>query len=269
MPTRIVKLIIEGLPGEKFRIRLADFLRELNLFLQLLNEADHQVTSKFDLANDYRIIDLSHSSPATVVVEAVPRNPRIDISDEIITELFGILGNIDEGKSLPKRIGTTLLTSIRDMSSLVGPSLSRVQINSDDKIINMGPSFSGHITELLRREETFPGAIRGMLESINIHLGVNVFRIYPDVGPQKVACHFPNELQTAAVSGIGKFVEVRGILKYKAASPYPYQINVEDLVVFPSDSELPRFSELLGVAPNATGEVNSETFIRRLRDASA
>ena len=76
MANRVVKLIVEGLPGDKSRIRLADFLRELNLFLQLLNEADRQVTSKYDLANDYRIIDLSHSSPATVVVEAIPRDPK-------------------------------------------------------------------------------------------------------------------------------------------------------------------------------------------------
>ena len=185
-----------------------------------------------------------------------------------MTELFSILGDIDQGRSLPKRISTTLLTSIRDMSSLVGRSLSRVQINSDDKIINMNTAFSGHIVELLRTEETYPGAIRGMLESINIHLGVNVFRIYPDIGPQKVICHFPTELQSSAVLGVGKSVEVRGILRYKAASPYPYQINVEALKIFPPDDELPTFAQLLGVAPDATGKISSEMFIRQLRDAA-
>ena len=108
-----------------------------------------------------------------------------------------------------------------------------------------------------------------MLEQINIHLGANTFYIYPDIGPKEITCRFPNRLFDDAVSAVGKRVEVFGTLQYRVGVPFPHLIEVDNVEAFPPDYELPDWDDLRGRAPDATGELSSEAFIRELRDAWA
>ena len=115
-------------------------------------------------------------------------------------------------------------------------------------------------------DEECEGSIEGMLEQINLHLGANTFHIYPDVGPRKVTCHFPTKLYDDAVSAVGRRVEVSGTLRYRARGEFPHQIAVTQIEVFPPVSELPDWDDLRGRAPDATGGLSTEEFVRELRD---
>jgi len=107
-----------------------------------------------------------------------------------------------------------------------------------------------------------------VLEAINVHDGANVFRIFPDVGPSRVTCHFPSLLERDAVQAIRRFVEVTGILRYKAAADYPHEIEVRALEVLPLEEDLPSLEDLRGSAPDCTGHLLSEEFVRGLRDVA-
>ena len=112
----------------------------------------------------------------------------------------------------------------------------------------------------------FSGVIEGDLEQINVHEGANTFHIYPAVGPKKITCRFPNKLYEDAVAAVGKRVEVYGILRFRPGASYPHQIALTDIEIFPPESELPAWDDLRGRAPNATGGLSSEAFVRELRD---
>lgn len=268
MSNRIIKLVIEGSPEERFQVRFADFLRELNLFLQLLNETNKMMQPSGDLSNDYRIIDLSHSSPATVTIEALSKSKNVDLTEKVISEMFTVLREIESGVELQKPLTIPFLVSVRDMSSIVGSSLNDVRIISQENEFSFNKPLSERISKLLRSEEVYPGSVRGMLESINIHNGANVFRIYPDIGASKLSCHFSSEFLEDAIAGVGKYVEVRGVLKYKTTAKYPFHIDADSLIVLPDEDDLPKFNDVFGIAPNATGAMSSEEFIRNIRDAS-
>jgi hypothetical protein len=105
-----------------------------------------------------------------------------------------------------------------------------------------------------------------MLEQINIHEAANVFHIYPETGPKKVTCRFPSALYDDAVSAVGKRVEVFGTLKYRARATFPHEIAVRQIETFPPTHELPDWEDLRGRAPDATGGLPSEVFVRGLRD---
>ena len=66
---------------------------------------------------------------------------------------------------------------------------------------------------------------------------------------------------------MGRRVEVFGTLSYRAAAPFPHQVSVSAIEVFPPESELPDWEDLQGRAPDATGALPSEAFVRELRDA--
>ena len=127
--------------------------------------------------------------------------------------------------------------------------------------------FKKIMSHALAPEEFSKGFIRGMLEYINIHQGKNVFRIYPDIGPVKISCHFSDKLMDAAITAVGKFVEVKGELKYKAVSQDPHEISVEEIEVMPEENALPSLYDLRGLVPNITGELTTEQFVRKIRDA--
>jgi hypothetical protein len=45
-------------------------------------------------------------------------------------------------------------------------------------------------------------------------------------------------------------------------------MDVSELIAFPDEKELPSLHDLRGSAPDATGELLSEDFIRELRNAA-
>lgn len=54
--------------------------------------------------------------------------------------------------------------------------------------------------------------------------------------------------------------------KRPSGASFPHQVQVTQIEAFPPESELPDWDDLRGMAPDATGELSSEAFIRELRD---
>jgi hypothetical protein len=107
-----------------------------------------------------------------------------------------------------------------------------------------------------------------MLEAINVHNRVNKFHIFPSIGPVKVACHFPDEMLADAISAINRYVFVSGQVKYHKRQFFPHAVEVVEMKVYPEERELPTLESLRGIAPDATGELDSVTFVRRIRNAT-
>jgi hypothetical protein len=74
-------------------------------------------------------------------------------------------------------------------------------------------------------------------------------------------------LKEAAIGAVGQFIEVHGIIHYKAVSTFPHQIDVKKLEVLPDEEELPSIFDLKGIAPGLTGGLSSEEFAQGLKDA--
>jgi hypothetical protein len=219
-----ISLSIEGLPSEEGHVLAPDFLRAVQLLLVTLKRIEHQVTMGAEKDSIYfRVVDLSHSSPATVVLQAQTTNQAEDQRHALLERFFSVLGRVESG-SLQGRFDYPMLASIRDMTRPVGRSLAGLRVSGMGKVIPFDQQFRANIETVLAPEQTYPGSIRGVLEAINVHNGANVFRIFPDVGPSKVTCHFPPSLERDAVLAIRRFVEVTGILKYKTAADYPHDL---------------------------------------------
>ncbi len=112
------------------------------------------------------------------------------------------------------------------------------------------------------------GSAKGRLEYLNLHGMANVFYIYPPHNLSKIKCRFSKKLRASVIASIDKNVTVYGIKKYKPniKSYNPYEIMVEDINVHPNSEQLPKLSDLYGIAPDATGNKTSEDFIRGIRD---
>ncbi len=74
-------------------------------------------------------------------------------------------------------------------------------------------------------------------------------------------------MKEAAIGAVGQFIEVHGIIHYKAVSTFPHQIDVKKLEVLPDEEGLPSIFDLKGIAPGLTGGLSSEEFAQGLKDA--
>jgi len=263
-----IKIIIEGMPEDNGLLRANAFISELYAITKNILKVDKLISGRGTPSFYLRIVELSYGSPAIVVMDAVPENPDIDLRDKTMNKFYSAYQNIETGTLERKEIEYSLIEGLIETTSIIGKSIYSTRIITDGYDLNLTREFKAKLDMILAPEEKTKGFVRGMLEYINIHHGKNIFRIYPDVGPIKITCHFPAELMKSAIAAVGKYVEVKGELRYKAVSKYAHEIIVEEIEIFPSDEELPTLYDLRGIAPNLTGDLSSEEFVRKIRNAS-
>lgn len=266
MQRKAVTITFHGLPSENGNVRLLDFVGRLNSFSAAISRADRLASDSHSSTFYFRIVDLKHTSPATITIEAYPKDPSIDFRARSFDQVFSIMQQVNENR-LQKPTDYDLLENIRQFVAPVGMTLASLQIISDGYDIQVTKEFKVKMDLEMAPENTHVGFIRGALEYINIHGGKKVFRIYPEIGPNRVTCHFSDDFKEAAIHAVGQFVEVHGIIHYKVVSTFPHQIDVKKLEVLPEEDELPSILDLRGIAPGLTGGLSSEEFAQNLKDA--
>jgi hypothetical protein len=259
-----ITLIIEGLPEDEGKVRLGAFMSQLQNLSATITKLDREA-NEGKAATYFRIAELSYKSPVRVVIEpqALPKQPYL--GHAIIKSLGRVVGALENGSDL-SGLDADLLEDIRGLAKPVGKSVKNVTLLFNDHRFDLTPRVAAKVDDALAVDEECEGGIEGMLEQINLHHGANVFYIYPEVGPRKLTCHFPSRLYDDAVSAVGKRVEVYGTLHYRTGATFPHQVAVTAIEAFPPESELPDWDDLRGRAPDITGELSSEAFVRELRN---
>ena len=114
---------------------------------------------------------------------------------------------------------------------------------------------ANNLDKALAIEDECDGALDGMLEQINVHLGANTFTFTRNWF-RKVTCRFPSSLYDNAVAAVGRKVEVCGVPRIRSGAQFPHQISVSGIEVFPHESELPDSDDLRG--PGSARDGRSE-----------
>jgi hypothetical protein len=259
-----ITLIIEGLPEDNGQVRLGAFMNQLQKLNATITKLDREA-NEGKQATVYKIAELSYKSPVRVVLEpqALPKNPYVG---RAIIESLGRVTSALEHEDDLSGLDADLLEDIRGLAKPVGKSVANVTLLFNAHRFDLTPKLASKVDAALAIDEECVGAIEGMLEQINLHDGANVFYVYPEIGPRKVTCHFPPKLYDDAVSAVGRKVEVYGTLYYRSGASFPHQVHVTQVEAFPPESELPSWDDVRGMAPDATGDMSSEDFIRELRD---
>ena len=259
-----ITLIIEGLSEDEGQVRFSAFMAQLQSLGNAINRMDREAGDG-KAASYFRIAELSYTSPARIAIEPSALPKRDYTGHLIIERLNEVATALSEGINLGG-FNADLLEDIRALAKPVGRSVKSATIVFNGHQLALTEKITRQVDEALAIEDECEGSIEGMLEQINVHLGANIFHIFPDVGPKKVTCRFTSRLYDDAVSAVGKRVEVLGTLHYRIGASFPHLIAVTGIDPFPPDSELPDWEDLRGRAPDATGDLSSEAFVRELRD---
>lgn len=260
-----ITLIIEGLPEDEGQVRLNAFMSQLQRFSGTVSKLDREANNGKHTTY-FRIADLSYSSPIRVVLVPQPLPKQAYSGGAIIDSLARVTTALENGDDL-SGLDADLLEDIRGLAQPVGKAIKSAALVFRGHSFALTEGVAHKLDAALATDETCAGAVEGMLEQINLHDSANVFHIYPEVGPRRVTCRFSTRLYDDAVSAVGRRVEVFGELHYRRGAKYPHHIAVGQIEAFPPDLELPDWDDLRGRAPDATGGMTSEAFVRELRDA--
>lgn len=245
-------------------VLFSDFADEMEAICTALQEVERFVGAKDKPSVVVRVVNLTHSSPARVTVEALPAEGCLaDLSGDVIRRFVEVQGGLNGGVA-----GTyprALLEAFRRIAEGLKKRIREIVFEHPGGSLPVNSQVVETVNAALAVDEEEEGAVSGMLELLNVHERANTFRIYPVVGPSYVTCKFKNELRETVLKAAGKHVQVSGTLKRHAGEAFPHEIVVRAIEIMPDESELPKLVELHGMAPDCTGQQASEDFIAQGR----
>jgi hypothetical protein len=266
MPNNRITIQIEG-TGPGGNVQLQDFLRELDSIRLALIHTEHLVSGRSERTVTYQVVDLSHNSPATIVIEANPietvRRKR-DYSHATLRNFVSSINTIRRTGRLPARVDTATLESYKALGAK-DSGTSRMLIRNAGKEVQIDETFRKKIDKITPPDEHALGTMTGMLEAVNLH-NASTFNLYPIIGPTRVTCTFKASMRHQVIAALDHHVTVQGQLNYKFKDRFPYSIDVQSIEVLPDEADLPTLYEARGIAPDITGDESSSDFINRIRD---
>jgi hypothetical protein len=257
------KIQLRGSASDNENVRLTDFIEELTAIRETLIEIDKKISESKTPTTDYRIIDLTHSSPSTVLIEAIPSD-SIDRAIDVVETFFYGLEKIQKGIA-PDNFDSPILEKYKKISTGFKRRVDDVTFFYKDNKIQIDRNLEHKIALILGEDEIGDGFVEGSLEMINFHKGINKFNIYPSIGPDKIVCHFSGEILSQAIHAVGEYIRVIGKLKYKKRDRFPYAIEVLEIKIHPQEKDLPTLFSLRGIAPNILDGLSSEEFVKKVR----
>lgn len=256
---------IEGPAQYNHHLELAVFVEKTKQFHKLLKKSAKENGVTGDV---FHIINLSHSSPATM--ECEPMGENISSAVTAFDSVTNNLNLVEEEK--PDKLSHEILSGMEELARYDSKKIALMEIQTieedkDKKIYKLDDRFREIIAKARDAEEKVVSTLDGKLEEINIHGGTKSFKIYSSLPHRSpVTCKFPDNFLGTVQSALGCFVSVSGECFYRPGEAVPYKIHIRDMEVLPPGEELPSLSDLRGIAPEATGGKSSEQFVRESRD---
>lgn len=268
MATKRITIRLVGSEEDGGDVLLSDFLSQLEAFSDALRQTERALTRRDKNFIYYKVVDLTHNSPATITLEAVAR-PSAPIKPHEFTSSF-IRGvrSIRNQRKAPATADLAMLESYRDLAAPASGKIRRVEIvETAKKVIPIDSAFTRQVEEIIGPDAYSYGDISGRLEAVNLH---NMLKcvIYPPVGPRKVACTFKPDMRAKVKQALDTYVTISGRLKYKQVDRYPYAIDGKEIDIHEAASDLPSLDDLRGISPNSTEGMSAEEFVRSIRDAN-
>jgi hypothetical protein len=180
------------------------------------------------------VVDLKHSSPATVVIEPVVRESlrregRFRNSPGVVHNRF--FESLNTSRFKNQRIEHTSEQTIDAFMELIGglgKAYSSGSICNDKAKVPLDAGFYDNLDNLIKPGFISRGSVVGQLLSISFAHG-NKFYLYPKVGPSSIACLFSSTLENKAMSCVKRNVRVFGEKHFRPNTGLPFRVNVSEI----------------------------------------
>ena len=227
------------------RITAEKFTHGIRTFFKLIEDVALDVTGK------RKAIDWIVSvKPGSITLCATPEST--EMSTELVDETINAIGNgiesISQKEIRPPHFSDNALEDLYHLGDLVGlgdQGIDKIRIKINGKPNELSPHTVAYVDKILGVSSKAYGTIDGKLETIYLH-GTRKFSIYDEITNKEIKCRFDEEMYDKVIAGIRKRVSVYGLIKYRRNGE-PANVEIESFRIFPEDSELPKFKDMIGL----------------------
>lgn len=247
-------------------VRLDDFLEQLKTLKSALQETERIVYGVQKPTLYFRIRRLEKNSPSRVTVEAVSdQNPSPSYASRVVRTLGFNLRVISRRNKIPPQMDFPAMESYRELTIPAKTRHLNVIIQTGKGSVTLNAEFRRKIETMIGKDEVSLGSISGRIEKINLHDRAREFTLYPIVGASRVKGVFPSKDRALFVDAVDKYVTVHGRLSYKPWERFPHLITADAIEIHNPNDRI-GLQALRGLAPDATGILNSKDFIDEVHD---
>jgi hypothetical protein len=255
---------IRGTEGDD-RLRLSDFIDQLEALETALRQTERLMYGDTGSVY-YKITELRQSSPATMTIEAVPVKNAPDRTAPLVGRFFSYVEHLDSGSALPPEMDLTALESFKNLAPTRKRHVSEFVVRNGHFAKTIDQAFRGRLDKAIGPDIITDGDVVGALEMINLHNEPR-FAVFTTIRSRKVTCNFAPEMKPRVIAALDRYVRVIGTLHYKHWNPYPHEVDVKNIEVYPVEAELPQLGDLAGANPDIVGDETPEDFVKAMRNA--
>ena len=164
----------------------------------------------------------------------------------VVSATFGGLKQLQTSSRRPAHFTDGALADSRDLAGLVdGKAVRTVQVGRSNSHFQVQEKAVNHIDQILGGTSIELGTIEGRLQMISSRGPLRV-GVWESLDDKLVRCFLPASMMDDAKAALDRRVAVFGTIRYRADGT-AVSIEVEDLDVFPADSELPSADDVYGI----------------------
>lgn len=249
-------------------VRLSDFIDKLEAFKEALKQTERILSGDDRQSVYYKVVDLTHSSPATVTIEAVSNVKSKVSANRIMGGFVSGLRGIRSKSKPPANSDLASLEAYKKLGAQTSQYIEKIEVyEKPNNVIPIDTKFTETVDKIIGPDSFAYGTVSGRLERVNLH-NSTTFDIFPTVGPPRIRCEFKKELKDKVRDALDRYVTVSGKMRYKQWDHYPYRIDALSIDRHQDNNALPTLDELRGLAKKVNEGMSAEELVRSIRNAN-
>lgn len=168
----------------------------------------------------------------------------------------------------PEGFTDRALRYLQAIAAVTGHGVEHAELSCGETVAIITRSMSAQV-DLLLQEKPRPlqGYVEGKIGTVTTH-GESYFAIWEPLHNRRIECHFDEDRHLATVARAlaeKRRVGVLGVITYDDAG-LPERVVATEVRLLRAEAEIPTTEEIYGMDPDFTGELDSVTYVRRMRD---
>jgi hypothetical protein len=179
---------------------------------------------------------------------AVPINGEISMVNKTVNAIHRGICQISRNEKRPVHFSDNALENIYELGTIVGlggQGINSIKIGFKNKWNDISPSSVCYVDNLLGAKTRAYGTVEGQLLALELSGRLN-FGIDETLTGRRIKCFFGDNIYTDVIKSLKQRVAAYGLISYQRNGE-PKNIEIEHLRVFPPDSKLPKFKDIIGL----------------------
>jgi hypothetical protein len=248
-------------------VPLSSFLQAVEKFQALLADIDEDISGKPGGTLVWSVSGLSVGS-ATLTATPESTDEDVDVGPKVVEAAVKGLDLLEHVGERPPYFSDDALQHARELVSLIQPNTKITRISvlvPSMPPVAMSQQTAAHIDRIVGSGYTAHGSVEGRLESINVH-GRPTFGVYDFIEGRRVKCDFSPDVLEHVKEALGRRVLVYGLVRFNESGRPVSVRQIQEIRLFRGAEQLPQAADIIGIAPDFTGDLDSVEHIRKLTD---